>query len=343
MRNKFHIVGLRHYDWSGRIAEIFAPEATPDDTCIGQTLFLQHDPVCDSDPNAVMAWTLTEAVGHVSRAELPLIAGVFEQGGYEVVTVRIVGLDTLRNTLVVEPEDDLPKLPYTPPRHAPWTWDGPQLPLPMIWAKADHLARMMNLLAQGKMAWNDGMEEVVRLYMQHTVTDLSGDAYDARLRLAHTLLQNADPRLSERGHTLLAVMDHMGSPEKLTAWCSTLLPQLMDTREARSLASRYAEVEMQQMLAALRSFPFEIGREWLAGNGERFARRLYYAQMPRTDILKLLSLIVLYTSACRRMPGVVSQPAIGVTVGSGCHMSVGTLENRGTVMSIEQANMLPKM
>jgi len=101
-------------------------------------------------------------------------------------------------------------------------------------------------------------------------------------------------------------------------------------------------VDMQQVLAALRSFPCEIGCEWLAGNSELFVHRLYYAQIPRTDILKLFSLIILYTSACRRMQSMPVQPAIGLSVGGPCQMSVEQLTNKGTLVSIEQARILPQ-
>jgi hypothetical protein len=36
------------------------------------------------------------------------------------------------------------------------------------------------------------------------------------------------------------------------------------------------------------------------------------------------------------------QPAIGVNLGGNCQLSVQTLENRGTMMNIEQARILPK-
>ena len=64
--------------------------------------------------------------------------------------------------------------------------------------------------------------------------------------------------------------------------------------------------------------------------------------MPRIDILKLLSLIVLYDKACRRVQPAVVQPAIGLNLGGGNQLHVSTLENRGTVMNIEQARILPK-
>lgn len=340
MKTKLHIVGLRYYSWSGRMAEIFATDAPQHDTWMGRTLFLQRDHPCVEDAQAVMAWTLTEPVGHVSKVDLPLVAGALEQGKRELLMVRIVGLDTRRRALVVEPVDELPDEPARcKPAAVPWTWDGPVMPLPRVWAQSDHFGRMMNLMVKGDIPYDD---EVVRRYMQSTVADLSGDAYASRSLLAHTLLQSADSRLTEAGHELLAVMDHMGSNEQMAGWYTGIAATLRASSGVRSMAARYAEVDVQRVLAALRSFPFEIGREWLAGNTDLFARRLYYAQIPRTDILKLFTLIILYTSASRRMQPAPPQPAVGLNLGAPCQMSVGTLDNHGTVLSIDQPHIYSK-
>lgn len=340
MKTRLHIIGLRYYSWCARMAEIFAPDAPQDGTWMGQKLFLQRDHQCAADPHAVMAWTLTDPVGHVSKVDLPRIAGVMEQEKRDLVVVRIVALDARRRALVVEPVDELPELPGQTPEPVAWSWAGPVLPLPAVWAQADHFGRMMTLLAAGELTWNDEVEEMVRRYKQYTVTDLSGEAYARRARLAQTLLQSSDPRLSETGYDLLAVMDHMGSAEQMTAWYTLMSTTLHGSPEVRAMASRYADADMLQVLAALRSFPLEIGREWLAGNTDRFTRRLYYAQLPRTEILKLLSLIVLYTSACRRGQPASMQPAIGLNLGGVGQLSVGTLDNHGTVMSVEQAKII---
>mgnify|MGYP003292964853 CR=1 FL=1 len=116
MKNKLHIVGLRYYGWRGRMAEIFAPDASQNDTRMGQKLFLQRDHQCVGDKHAVMAWSLTEPVGHVCKKDLPLIAGVLEQGNRDLVVTRIVGLDAQRRALVVEPVDELPELPCEKPK-----------------------------------------------------------------------------------------------------------------------------------------------------------------------------------------------------------------------------------
>ena len=339
MKNKLHIVGLRYYGWRGRMAEIFAPEASQSGTWMEQKLFLQRDHQCVGDAHAVMAWSLTEPVGHVCKKDLPLIAGVLEQGNRDLVMTRIVGLDAQRRALVVEPVDELPELPCEKPKLPSWTWDGPVLKLPMMWAQADHFGRMMNLQLQGEIAWD---EEVVKRYKQYTVTDLSGDTYAERSRLADTLLWSSDPHLSETGHELLIMMDHMGSREQLLAWYNLMSNTLMNSPEAQQLASRYVEMDVQQILAALRSFPLEIGREWLTGNYELFAHRLYYGQIPRTDVLKLFSLIILYTSACRRVQSLPVQPTIGVNLGGSCQMNVDSLTNSGTMINIEQAEILPQ-
>ena len=339
MKTKLHIVGLRYYGWSTRMAEIFAPDASQNDTRMGQKLFLQRDHQCVGDKHAVMAWSLTEPVGHVCVPDQPLIAGVLEQGDRDLVEVRIVGLDKRRRALVVEPVEELPELPCESRKPAAWTWGGPVLPLPMIWAQADHFGRMMNLMVDGELPWD---EEIVSRYMQYTVTDLSGDAYGNRSRLAKTLFGSPDPVHVEAGRELLAVMDHMGSKEQQSAWYNRIVTSLTNSPEAQHLASRSAEVDLQQVLMALRTFPCEIGCEWLAGNSELFVHRLYYAQIPRTDILKLFSLIILYTSACRRMQSMPVQPAIGLSVGGPCQMSVEQLTNKGTMLSIEQARILPQ-
>ena len=319
--------------------ELFAPDAPAHDRWIGQKLFLQRDLHCVEDEHAVMAWMLTAPVGHVAKLDLPLIAGVLEEGGCDLVVATIVGLDTLRRALVVEPVDELPVVPCPVHEPVPWTWDGPVMPLPMMWAEADHLGRMMNLMVQGDLPYDD---EVVSRYMQSTVTDLSGDAYRNRKQLSQALLQSREPLLAEAGHELLAVMDHMGGKEQMADWYNHVINVLFNSKEVQDMAMRYVEVDVQQVIAALRSFPFEIGREWLAGNIDLFARRLYYAQMPRTDILKLFSLIVLYDRACRRVQPAPVQPAIGLNLGGGCQLNVQTLENRGTLTNIEQARILPK-
>jgi hypothetical protein len=64
--------------------------------------------------------------------------------------------------------------------------------------------------------------------------------------------------------------------------------------------------------------------------------------MPRTDILKLFSLVILCQSAFRRMQPASVQPAIGFNLGGGCQLDIGKLTNLGTVMNIEQARILPQ-
>lgn len=337
MKMVLHIVGLRYYSWSGRMTELFDETAADKGTVLGQKLFLQRDYQCAEDAHAVMAWTLTEPVGHVAKVDLPLIAGVLEQGRCDVVVARIVALDASRRALVVVPEQEWPELPLDEQKTETWTWTGPTIPLPMMWAQADHLGRMMALMAQGELPYN---EEVVERYMQCTVTDLSGDAYRKRAQLAQTLLKNTEPRMAEVGHTLLAVMDHMGSRERMADWYNLIMTALTSSPEALSMASRHSEMDLMRILTALRSFPSEIGREWLAGNTELFVRRLYYAQISRTDMLKLLSLVVLYTSACRRMQPAPTQPTIGVNLGGGCQMNVDQLVNPGTMVNIDQPRIL---
>ena len=319
--------------------ELFASDAPAHDRWIGQKLFLQRDLHCVEDEHAVMAWTVTDPVGHVAKVDLPLIAGVLEEGGRELVVATIVGLDAVRRALVVEPVDELPEVPCPVHEPEPWTWNGPVMRLPMMWSQSDHLGRMLNLMARGELPY-DG--EVVSRYMQSTVTDLSGDAYRNRKQLAQALLDSREPLLAEAGHTLLAVMDHMGGKEQMADWYNHVINVLFNSKEVQDMAMRYVEVDVQQVIAALRSFPFEIGCEWLAGNTDLFARRLYYAQIPRTDILKLFSLIVLYDRACRRVQPAPVQPAIGLNLGGGCQLNVQTLENRGTLTNIEQARILPK-
>jgi len=101
------------------MAEIFAPGTAQGATYMGQKLFLRRDLNCDVDAHAVMAWSKTEAVGHVSRANLPLIAGVLEQGKRDVVVTRIVGLDPERRALEVESVEDLPDIPFVDPQLPP--------------------------------------------------------------------------------------------------------------------------------------------------------------------------------------------------------------------------------
>ena len=319
--------------------ELFAPDAPAHDRWIGQKLFLQRDLHCVEDEHAVMAWTLTDPVGHVAKLDLPLIAGVLEEGGCDLVVATIVGLDAMRRALVVEPVDELPVVPCPVHEPEPWMWNGPVMSLPMMWAQSDHLGRIMDLMARGELPY-DG--EVVSRYMQSTVTDLSGDAYRNRKQLSQALLQSRDPLLAEAGHELLAVMDHMGGKEQMAEWYNHVMNVLLNSKEVQSMTLRYAEADVQPMLTALRSFPFEIGREWLAGNIDLFARRLYYAQMPRTDILKLFSLVILCQAAFRRMQPASVQPAIGLNLGGGCQLDIGKLTNLGTVMNIEQARILPQ-
>jgi hypothetical protein len=196
---------------------------------------------------------------------------------------------------------------------------------------------MMILLAKGEITWNEEAKEVVKLYMEYTITDLSADAYATRSMLAYTLMLSDDQRLVDVGHALLVVMDHMGSKELMSAFVNQLDSSLLRTKEARLLAARYAEIDMQQVLSALRSFPMEIGRDWLSGDTERFVNRLYYAQLPRPMILQLFSLIILYISACVRMQPSTPQPAIGVMMNAPCSLSTNTLQNNGTVLGIDQA------
>ena len=319
--------------------ELFAPDAPANGPWMGQKLFLQRDLHCVEDEHAVMAWTVTDPVGHVAKLDLPLVAGVLEQDGCDLVVATIVGLDTVRRALVVEPVDELPVVACQGTKSTPCTWDGPVMSLPMMWAQSDHLGRMMNMMVKGGLPYDD---EVVSRYMQCTVTDLSGDAYRNRAQLAQALLQSNEPRLAKAGHTLLAVMDHMGGKRQMQEWYNRVINDLNASTEVQSMAMRHTEVDVQQLFRALRSFPFEIGREWLAGNIDLFARRLYYAQMPRTDILKLFSLIVLYDRACRRVQTAPVQPAIGLNLGGGNQLHVSTLENRGTLTNIEQARILPQ-
>ena len=184
--------------------ELFAPDAPAHDRWIGQKLFLQRDLHCVEDEHAVMAWTLTDPVGHVAKLDLPLIAGVLEEGGCDLVVATIVGLDAMRRALVVEPVDELPVVPCPVHEPEPWMWNGPVMSLPMMWAQSDHLGRIMDLMARGELPY-DG--EVVSRYMQSTVTDLSGDAYRNRARLAQALLDSRHPLLAEAGHTLLSVTE----------------------------------------------------------------------------------------------------------------------------------------
>ena len=338
MKKSIHIVGLRYYDWQTKMERMFAPEAGREGAWMGKKLYLQRDLQCAEDPHAVMAWTLTECVGHVCKCDLPDVAPVLEQGVCDFIVARIVALDPKRRALVVEPLGELPERPPHEEETYAWTWEGPVIRLPMMWMQADHYARMTGLLTRGAIAWGEEMEEVIGRYMKLTVTDLSGDAYRERARLAQALVQSADPHLADVGHTLLALMDHMGSRELMSAWANQVPSMLMDSAEARALTARYSDVDAGQILTALRSFPLEIGREWLAGNRERFVNRLYYAQLPRTMVLQLFSLIILYTSACMRMQVPVSgQPSIGLTMNAPCSLSADTLMNNGTMLAIDQA------
>lgn len=338
MKKTIHIVGLRYYDWQPKMEEMFASGAGQEGAWMGKKLYLQRDLQCAEDPHAVMAWTLTERVGHVCKCDLPDVAPILEQGKCDFIVASIVGLDTKRRALVVEPVGELPERPEDEAETFAWTWEGPVIRLPMVWMQADHYARMIGLLTQGEIAWDEEMEEVIGRYMELTVTDLSGDAYRERAKLAQALVRSADPRLRDTGHTLLTLMDHMGSKELMSTWNRQMPAMLMDSEEAQALVSRYSDVDVMQILTALRSFPLEIGREWLAGNCERFVNRLYYAQLPRTMVLQLFSLIILNRAALMRMQvPMTAQPAIGLTMNAPCSLSADTLMNNGTVLSIDQA------
>lgn len=69
-----------------------------------------------------MAWTKTEAVGHVSRANFPLIAGVLEQGRRNVMVTRIVGLELERQTLEVDPGGGFARTALSEARTAAVEW-----------------------------------------------------------------------------------------------------------------------------------------------------------------------------------------------------------------------------
>ena len=66
--------------------------------------------------------TKTEAVGHVGRANFPLIAGVLEQGRRNVMVTRIVGLDLERQTLEVEPGGRFARTALSEARTAAVEW-----------------------------------------------------------------------------------------------------------------------------------------------------------------------------------------------------------------------------
>ena len=66
--------------------------------------------------------TKTEAVGHVSRANFPLIAGVLEQGRCNVVVTCIVGLDPERWVLEVEPGERFARTALPEARTAAVEW-----------------------------------------------------------------------------------------------------------------------------------------------------------------------------------------------------------------------------
>ena len=343
MKKTIHIVGLRYYDWQPKMEEMFASAAGREGAWMGKKLYLQRDLQCAEDPHAVMAWTLTERVGHVCKCDLPDVAPILERGVCDFIGTRIVGLDPKRRALVVEPLGELPEHPAREAETFAWTWEGPVIRLPMVWMQADHYARMTGLLTRGEIAWDEEAEEVISRYMSLTVTDLSGDAYRERAKLAQALVRSTDPRLCDAGHTLLALMDHMGSKELMSAWSRQIPAMLMDSEEAQSLVSRYSDMDVMQILAALRSFPLEIGREWLAGNRERFVNRLYYAQLPRTMVLQLFSLIILNGAALMRMQvPMTAQPAIGLTMNAPCSLSADTLLNNGTVLGIDHANILKR-
>ena len=300
MKPRTYIVGLRYYGLRELADKLDSPEAQK---LRGETLFLSLDPQCTQDATAVMAWNILEPVGHVCHTEKALIVNTLLHGKRDMLEAVVVGFDPLRRGLEVELVDEL--LPFsadaeTPDPYASWTYGGPVMPPPQCWAKADHLMRMMECLAEGKMKLDDKARRVVEFFWQETLCDLSGETYARRVCLAETLLKSTDPELHLLGRKLFRLIDHMGSNELVHRWSTDVLDSILGGSLARSLSECYADYQVDQLRASLMDFPCELGRIWLSGDRQLFASCLHYAQLPRRLHQELYSLLVLHAAACYR-------------------------------------------
>ena len=308
MKPRTHIVGLRYYGLRELADRLDSPEAQK---LRGETLFLSLDPQCTQDATAVMAWNILEPVGHVCHTEKDLIVNTLLHGKRDMLEAIVVGIDPIRRGLEVELVDEL--LPFsadaeTPDPYASWTYGGPVMPPPQCWAKADHLMRMMECLADGKMKLDDKAHRVVEAFWQETLCDLSGETYARRVCLAESLQQSTDPELHLLGRKLFRLIDHMGSNELVHRWSTEVLNTILGGPSARCFSECYADLKADQLRASLLKFPHDLGRIWLSGDGQRFASCLHYAKLPRRLHLELYSLLVLHTAACYR---IMNAPANG--------------------------------
>ena len=308
MKPRTHIVGLRYYGLRELADRLDSPEAQK---LRGETLFLSLDPQCTQDATAVMAWNILEPVGHVCHTEKGLIVNTLLHGKRDMLEAVVVGIDPIRRGLEVELVDEL--LPFsadaeTPDPYASWTYGGPVMPPPQCWAKADHLMRMMECLADGKMKLDDKAHRVVEAFWQETLCDLSGETYARRVCLAESLQQSTDPELHLLGRKLFRLIDHMGSNELVHRWSTEVLNTILCGPSARCFSECYADLKADQLRASLLKFPHDLGRIWLSGDGQRFASCLHYAKLPRRLHLELYSLLVLHTAACYR---IMNAPANG--------------------------------
>ena len=344
MKLQTNIVGLQYYGLHALAERLDTPEAQK---LLGEPVFLTLDPQCAQDATAVMAWSATGPVGHVSCAEKWPYVKKLQERGCEMLETVVTGLDPIRRTLVVEPLEDIEfatedaTLAGT---YGGWSYEGPVMLPPACLAQADHLMRMMERLATGKMLWGDTAKAVAEAFWKATQCDLTSETYQRRIRLAEALAAHGDTKISLLGQKLFRLIDHMGGKELIQLWGTEVLNAILQGPSACHLTACYPDCKADLLKADLMKFPHELGRIWLSGDRNLFVSRLYYAQLPRTMHLELFSLLVLYTAACYKSTAPAGlphpqQPLLQLSMNTG-QVDTLSLNNNGNWINTDRLDHL---
>lgn len=290
-----HIVGLRHYIPEPFLASILDCTDTARMPLQGKTVYLMSDKGCEQDDNAVMAYDAAgNPLGHVSRMESVYYAQLLGNEITASIQGRVVGVNAIRRSLVVEIEDHLQEeLPMPLTAGHEWELTMMNVKLPSKLTTANHALMMAERMATGQAAWSDECRQAFDRLMELTTCDLSGETYHKRVALARVCLHKEDPRWQQTGDRLMALIDHMGGDELMHRWIDHELPQLMADARVQHLVQLHKDYTLQQLLASLLTSPQDIGRVWLSGNRLLAAKRLYYAQLPQQMLVQLVVLMAM--------------------------------------------------
>lgn len=288
---RFHVVGIRHHDYAGKLDELYEKAEGK-----SMTMYIEEENLMEE--NAVRVYMASKFVGYVRTGAERMLAVELLRDGRLSVMGKVVEIDREYRMITIEVDTDVVSECKGRERGRKlrnWKYYGEKLLLTDEEITLKAMLNNLQMSLEQQEEWNDNMTQYLDFIEQNFWRDVSRESQHQLVVIEQLLTANCDVMLKykEAAQRVAYILTDVNSPE-----ARQRLVDLMK-EQAKSKQVAFMIKDADDANKKVNKIPYTLRRLY-DNNPQEYVGRLRYMRYPYSQIRQLQTLMVIRIALCSK-------------------------------------------